>query len=44
MLGASLGSVDGLEIVTNECTEIGFWEGKMLVTTLVAMDRIPLGA
>ena len=42
MLGASLGSADSLDLGTNECIELGFWNGKVLGTTLVYLYRIKL--
>ena len=36
-LGARLGLVDGLKLVTDEVTEIGFWDGKLIGTTLGAI-------
>ena len=33
----------GIDLGNNEGTEIGFWYGKVLVTTLGAMDRFSMG-
>ena len=43
MLGASLVSVVGIELGTNECTELGLWGGKSLIKTLGAVDKLSLG-
>ena len=34
MLGAWIGSVDGIDIGSNEVTKLGLWDGKSLDTEL----------
>ena len=43
MLGASFGSVDGLDIGTNEFIELGLCYEKVIGTTLGYFYRIKLG-
>ena len=42
-LGGWLGSQDGNELGTGVGNELGFYAGKVPVTTLVALDRLSLG-
>ena len=43
MVGALLGLVDGFELGNNKDTEVGFFGGKTLGTTLGDLDGAPLG-
>ena len=43
MLGALLGSVDGIKLGANEWTELGFWDGRVFGTTLGALEGLLLG-
>ena len=42
MLGASLGSVDGVELETTECAELVFWDGKLLDRILASVEGLRL--
>ena len=42
LLGAWLGSLDGLDIGTYDDNSLWFWNGKTLVTILGAMDGLPI--
>ena len=41
-LGDLFGTLDELEIGTNEGTKLGFWDGKILDTTIGALDGLTL--
>ena len=43
MLGALLGSVDGIKLEDNEWTELEFWYGRAFGTTLGALEGLLLG-
>ena len=44
MSEVALGSVDAIDLDTNKCTELGFWEGEVLGSSLYILERIKLTA
>ena len=40
MIGDLLGAVDGIQLGTNEWTELGFWYGRLFGTTLSSLERL----